>query len=265
MEEKEEKIMYLPSDCDQISEDNKEAIEIQEVKTEVLDIVEEFIDVNQVLKKEDCIQKIENDVEFDYSSGENIFLLPKKEENIEDVKNCEYTLEEVIRKKPVHLNLRKYNCHHCDYSSKREYFLKLHIRNVHSDVKHNLIKYNCHYCDYSSDREYYLKLHIGNFHSDVKHNFDTNYKSHLDSVDSISKKHKCNLCHYTSNTKRTLRKHLNSVHINLKKYDCHLCDYSSHKKQILKVHIGNVHFDVKQQSVNYVILLPVKDQNSEQI
>lgn len=88
------------SDSGQILQDEKSS-KIQKVKIEDLDIVEQYIDVNNVYEKEAFIEKFEGNANLN-SSSEEIFFHIK--ENTEDRKSCDNRLKKVINNQIVDLN-----------------------------------------------------------------------------------------------------------------------------------------------------------------
>ncbi|RXG51779.1 Gastrula zinc finger protein XlCGF46.1 [Armadillidium vulgare] len=131
-----------------------------------------------------------------------------------------------------------YSCSHCDFTTKRKDYLRVHELN-HLETK----MYKCSKCNFGTNVRSRLKIHE-NIHSEEKSfkcascpymtsrkdNLKLHELNHLE-----TKRFKCDHCGYASNNKRNLKEHLMN-HLDLKLFKCPDCPYETNKKGNLKLH-----------------------------
>ncbi|KAB7495139.1 Gastrula zinc finger protein XlCGF46.1 [Armadillidium nasatum] len=131
-----------------------------------------------------------------------------------------------------------YSCSHCDFTTKRKDYLRVHELN-HLETK----MYKCSKCNFGTNVRSRLKIHE-NIHSEEKSfkcascpymtsrkdNLKLHELNHLE-----TKRFKCDHCGYASNNKRNLKEHLMN-HLDLKLFKCSDCPYETNKKGNLKLH-----------------------------
>ena len=67
-------------------------------------------------------------------------------------------------------------------------------------------------------------------------------RNHINSHNSQSNTHKCNICDYTTTTKSRLEQHENLNHIgNTAQFQCNLCDWKTIYESTLRTHMTRMH------------------------
>ena len=156
----------------------------------------------------------------------------------------------------VHEKVRNFKCEECEYSCYRQYRLKMHIYNRHSnqsvsymcpkcfvkcsDIESHMQRvhlnpipddhnFPCTYCEFTAKSKNTLRGHIRTIHQETliscrvcAHNVNkwkitVHMRKHLDN------KFKCKLCDKTYREKRDLAKHILYVHKNFR-YQCTFCE-----------------------------------------
>ncbi|XP_044766257.1 zinc finger protein 64-like [Coccinella septempunctata] len=160
------------------------------------------------IEEEDIYKRItkreadENNINFDGQSTKILMRQYSDSANVDEQlklkeRKCDFT-----------------TCLLCDYAAKRRGYLKVHIENVHMNLK----KDQCAMCDYKTCVKNSLKMHISSVHLQLK-------------------QFKCDSCEYIAKRKCTLRDHVEAVHLNLKNHRCEKCPYSTQRKTTLNDHI----------------------------
>jgi KRAB domain-containing zinc finger protein len=124
-------------------------------------------------------------------------------------------------KNAVHFNVKNYKCEICEYATVRKQKLAYHIRFVH----YNERSHCCPYCSYKGSRAEDLKGH--------------QMRKHTKDEDKIF--FECNICHFKTVCKRSLKDHTKNVHLNIRPFSCSICDKTYPTKSTLNVHFKKVH------------------------
>ena len=166
---------------------------------------------------------------------------------------CHYTTKFLTNLKShgiVHLE-KKFLCSECDYRSRTEKLLNIHInfehKNIrfscqkcekefstatllkeHMRVRHEGLKLVCHSCGYATAWTSRLKKHVMTCHEGVR--FD------------------CSKCTKAFTDFSSLKVHTLSVHENAI-YPCRLCDFKARRKVYLRRHVKNKHLQITYDCV----------------
>lgn len=122
-----------------------------------------------------------------------------------------------------------YKCEKCNWKSKYQTRLKVHLKNKHFTERK---KYQCIECDYQTHQGFRLKNH-----KILKH-----------TPDHLINWYKCNICLHRLKQKQSLIKHMKAVHTPEDKiiwFKCDLCEYKTKKRFNLKNHLGRKHLTKK--------------------
>ncbi|XP_044746719.1 uncharacterized protein LOC123308208 [Coccinella septempunctata] len=209
----------------------------------VVDTCEQFIDEEGVHDREEYIienEKINpNSLIREGDANQSPAFFTKETPQIFDLEN-----DEAI---PVTINNQE--CYMCDFETKDEKDLALHIKSVHSSIK-------CHLCEYVTSRKRDFLMHVERVHLDRKKqecnisgcaaHLETTLDLHMKSVHLKTKEYKCHLCEYAGSAKRDLERHIKSVHLKIKEHRCNLCEYITSRKENLRRHFDTVHLDIKK-------------------
>ena len=182
--------------------------------------------------------------------------------------SCDYTTKFLTNLKShgiTHLD-KKFLCSECDYRSKTEKLLDIHInfehKNIrfscekcekefstatllkeHTRVKHEGLKLVCHSCGFATAWTSRLKKHVMTCHEGVR--FDCSKCSKAFSDFSSLKVHTlsvhenaiypCKLCEFKAKRNVYLRRHVKNEHLKIT-YDCVGCSYKATRKHHLNQH-----------------------------
>ena len=187
---------------------------------------------------------------------------------IHSCSSCLYTTKFLTNLKSheiIHLD-KKFLCSECDYRSRTEKLLNIHINfehknirfscqkcenqfstatllKVHMRVKHEGLKLVCHSCGYATAWTSRLKKHVMTCHEGVR--FDcskctkvftdfSSLKVHILSVHENAI-YPCGLCDFKATRKVYLRRHVKNKHLQIT-YDCAGCSYKAARKHHLNQH-----------------------------
>ena len=115
-----------------------------------------------------------------------------------------------------HLNLVKYQCEICEYSTK---FLQ--ALNAHTSAIHEKISHQCPHCDFTAA-------------------YKTNVQKHIKIVHENSSKLQCPFCEFQSAKKFLLDHHIEGMHIK-KPLHCDQCSFVTTWKNTFKRHVQRCH------------------------
>ena len=139
--------------------------------------------------------KQENNHEFDEKKFLDTELIyeqnhtVKEEENFDEIVNGFEFMETVlVEVKQEHGQEISYFCDQCEFTSKHQKYLGVHMRSAHQGIN-----FKCEKCSYVAQRPYQLKVHVESVHLGVRY--------------------KCEDCEYTATTKPNFRTHRNSQHL----------------------------------------------------
>jgi len=113
------------------------------------------------------------------------------------------------------VELPKFSCDKCSYSSAQAGHLRRH-----KNAKHEGIRYQCNLCETSFSSKDTLARHVGNKHK--------------------GSMFPCPQCKYETPRMSVLRDHIRIKHLNLK-YECDTCGHRVNSKKNLKTHKNIVH------------------------
>ncbi|GFS15982.1 zinc finger protein [Elysia marginata] len=117
----------------------------------------------------------------------------------------------------LHFDLTPFVCKHCNAAFVNQRRLKVHMRNVHAQVR----SFHCLSCSYTAKSSECLKKH-----QRLMHPRDEDLK------------HQCQYCHLKFASAQQLHNHWNVAHKQGKKYVCDMCNFSSTFRSTLKTHIN---------------------------
>lgn len=138
----------------------------------------------------------------------------------------------------THSTKKRLSCNYCSYSSDSERNVRRHLLN-HTGQK----PFYCRLCGFRSTRKGAVKLHTSRMHPDQ--NLGKNMKvaqSSAPLATQATKRHFCNVCNYSSNHTRNLRRHM-VIHTGEKQFNCRLCGFRSAQKCVVKRHMLRMHPD----------------------
>lgn len=207
------------SSSDSISSDEGESFGINEVKTENFDIKKEFIDG---IQHEEEFHSIEN-----ISLDQNNLLKMEEtdEEEVTDSDDEEETEHESNDSKP-------FNCHLCDYGSTRKYHVQAHIETVHLELR----RFKCVLCSYTTNSNPIFKCHLNCSHFKPSVIYAIMllirmicllFMAHIKSAHTNPVQFECHPCDYASHRRNNLKKHIECIHTNLRQFKCSLCNFTS--------------------------------------
>ena len=187
---------------------------------------------------------------------------------IHSCSSCHYTTKFLTNLKShgiIHLE-KKFLCSECDYRSRTEKLLTIHInfehKNIrfscqkcekefstvtllkeHTRVKHEGLKLVCHSCGYATAWTSRLKKHVMTCHEGVRFDCSKCTKAFSDfsslKVHSLSVHenaiYPCGLCDFKATRKVYLRRHVKNKHLQIT-YDCVGCSYKAARKHHLNQH-----------------------------
>ena len=107
--------------------------------------------------------------------------------------------------------ITNYKCGRCNFSTKYNYNLKIHLNTVHERI-HN---YSCAKCDFKTSIKNNLKNHVRAVH---------------DKICDFA----CEKCSYKTSLQAYLQKHVKAVHNNIRDHPCSLCTYKTSGSSTLK-------------------------------
>jgi len=142
-------------------------------------------------------------------------------------------------------------CQHCGKEFKMKVHLDTHVKYVHKEEE-----FMCHLCDFKSKIQYQLKIHISRRHTknaEVTCDIcNKTYANNLQLKQHHRKKHsgraiEMTSCETCGKEFRTLylQKHIDKVHAP-KKYHCQQCDYKAGTSYNLKLHVNKMHLGLKE-------------------
>ena len=152
--------------------------------------------------------------------------------------------------KLVHALVKDFQCPTCEYSTSWKPNLTMHIK-----VKHDKVKdFQCKHCSYSTGAPSAIRDHVKNIHGNLKASqcphciYKTKYPSalkiHIKSVHARQREHKCPKCDYESAQLGNLRTHMKVVHDKIKDFKCPHCDYVAAAAQLIENHINSKHLQM---------------------
>ena len=154
------------------------------------------------------------------------------------------TVEESLKRKHEE---KKYQCNQCEFNSKKNDNLQIHIQSVHEGIK-----YPCSQCGYKATRTSYLKIHVQSVHEGIKYpcnqcEYQAGRRKYLQL--HIQKRHEgvrypCNHCEHKAMDKGQLKKHIQYKHEGIR-YQCPQCDYQATTQGHLRSHVRSIHEEVK--------------------
>ena len=110
-------------------------------------------------------------------------------------------------------------CTYCNFSSKWNSCVKMHIKLVHEKRK----DYKCSLCDYAAGTRQALGYHTKSAHANLR---DV----------------KCEQCDYTTSHKHNLDAHVKNVHKGIKKeHECSICGHKCATNDLLRRHFDAKH------------------------
>ena len=117
-----------------------------------------------------------------------------------------------------------FRCDQCDYTSKQNSNLKIHVATVHEKVR-----FYCDQCESSYAQKQGLEHHIRAFHEKIKV--------------------KCSECDFESTQKSHLQKHYRKKHLNFR-YTCEVCSQEFCDRYNFQVHMMKKHsIDIRKHKV----------------
>ena len=141
-----------------------------------------------------------------------------------------------------HLNLIKYRCKECDYSTKFLQALNAHTSAIHEQVSHH-----CSFCDFKAAYKTNVQKHIKIVHENASKlqcpwcEFQSAKKFLLDHhIEGMHEKKplQCDQCSFVTTWKNTFKRHVLRCHNKQEnKLKCVLCKYSSLFPYEMKSHV----------------------------
>ena len=174
------------------------------------------------------------------------FICKVCKRQFQNVSNLEFHFHALHRPHP-------YQCVGCDYSSGS----KCKVRNHHADQhqpKNYKNSFNCKRCSYTSKKQFLMKYHVRNIHGEGMEKLKCEQcgamlKGKAALYGHIKQKHEkerfqCSRCPYKATTKASLNKHEQGIHDGIRR-ECSQCDYTSTTIGGLNYHIEVVHKGIR--------------------
>ena len=145
-----------------------------------------------------------------------------------------------------HPNTQKKKCDKCTFLAFNESLLRHHANIVHAVLT------KCEFCDFTSKSDMKLKVHLENCGPGVpklqcqKCSFEVSCKltleSHTCHKDPEANKIKCEFCDFTiARNQRRMSVHMEKCGPNAKMYNCTKCDFKVSQEGSLLVHLAKMH------------------------
>ena len=159
-------------------------------------------------------------------------------------------------------------CDQCEFSTKRNDNLKLHIKRVHEGL---IESFSCSHCDFTTNLESYLRRHTRGMHISIygassrKKTYMCDYegctyitlkqsglRTHIETKHEGIVRFRCEFmnCTFSTNERKGLKEH--TMRHGEKVYNCNLCEKTFVMKKTMKTHIRNIHEGVGRFKCGYI-------------